>query len=165
MNSLENKLLVVITGPTGVGKSEVAVKVASTLHTEIISADSRQIYAGLPVTTAAPTAEQRGSVPHHLVGTLPLDAYYSAAMFEADALRLLPGIFDRCGGTAVVCGGSMMYVDALCHGMDDLPTVSDTVRTQVAEMLAQEGLEACFAASMASTCNMPPPWTATTPSE
>lgn len=131
--------LVVITGPTGVGKSEVAVKVASALHTEIISADSRQIYAGLPVTTSAPTAEQRGSVPHHLVGTLPLDAYYSAAMFEADALRLLPGIFDRCGGTAVMCGGSMMYVDALCNGMDDLPTVSDAVREQVAEMLAQEG--------------------------
>lgn len=133
--------LVVITGPTGVGKSDVAVKVASALHTEIISADSRQIYAGLPVTTAAPTAEQRGSVPHHLVETLPLDAYYSAAMFEADALRLLPGIFDRCGCTVVVCGGSMMYMDALCNGMDDLPTVSDTVRTQVAGMLAQEGLE------------------------
>lgn len=134
--------MVVITGPTGVGKSDVAVRVAKELHTEIISADSRQVYAGIPITTAAPDAAQLSEVPHHLVGTLPLEAYYSASLFEGEALSLLPGIFRRCGGTAVVCGGSMMYVDALCNGMDDIPTVTDEVRRKVISLRAEHGDEA-----------------------
>ncbi|MCM1005022.1 MAG: tRNA (adenosine(37)-N6)-dimethylallyltransferase MiaA [Prevotella sp.] len=123
--------LVVITGPTGVGKSETAVKVAQALGTEIISADSRQVYARIPVTTAAPDKEQLAAIPHHLVGVLPLDAYFSASAFEQKALDILSGIFERCGGTAVICGGSMMYVDALCNGMDDIPTVTDEIREKV----------------------------------
>lgn len=131
--------LIVITGPTGVGKSDVAVQVARSLGTEILSADSRQVYAGIPVTTAAPTEIQLRQVPHHFVGCLPLDAYYSASLFEERALAFLPGIFARCGGVAVACGGSMMYVDALCHGLDELPTVSDRVRAEVTRMRDSDG--------------------------
>ena len=131
--------LIVITGPTGVGKSEVAVEVAEALGTEILSADSRQIYAGIPITTAAPTHEQMRRIPHHFVGCLPLDSYYSASLFEEQALALLPSVFTRCGGVAVACGGSMMYVDALCDGLDELPAVSAGVRARVMELLAEKG--------------------------
>jgi len=131
--------LIVITGPTGVGKSDVALRVAEVLGTEIISADSRQVYAGIPITTAAPTKEQTGRVPHHFVGTLPLDAYFSASLFEGGALKLLDGIFARCGGVAVACGGSMMYVDALCNGLDDIPTVSDAIRRRVLDLRQENG--------------------------
>ena len=131
--------LIVITGPTGVGKSDVAIEVARALGTEILSADSRQIYTGIPVTTAAPTLEQQREVPHHFVGCLPLDAYFSASVFEERALALLPSVFARCGGVAVACGGSMMYVDALCHGLDELPTVSERVRAQVIDIRDRQG--------------------------
>ena len=131
--------LIVITAPTGVGKSEVAVEVAEALGTEILSADSRQIYAGIPITTAAPTHEQMRRIPHHFVGCLPLDSYYSASLFEEQALALLPSVFTRCGGVAVACGGSMMYVDALCDGLDELPAVSAGVRARVMELLAEKG--------------------------
>ena len=139
---MQTDTLIVITGPTGVGKSEVAVRVASALGTEIISADSRQIYRDIPITTAAPDNTQLGRVPHHLVDTLPLDAYFSASCFEQEALKLLPDIFGRCSGTAVVCGGSMMYVDALCNGMDDIPTISDEVREKIVNLRAEHGDEA-----------------------
>lgn len=133
--------LIVITGPTGVGKSNVAIEIAKALSTEIISADSRQIYRGIPVTTAAPTPLQLAEVPHHFVGTLPLTAYYSASLFEQEALSLLPSIFARCNGMAVVCGGSMLYIDALCNGLDDIPTVSSAIRTRVSETYETRGKE------------------------
>ena len=124
--------LIVITGPTASGKSALAVDVAERLHTEIISADSRQIYQGIPIVTAMPTPEERRRVPHHLVDMLPLDAYYSASEFEQDALSIIRRLLaDR--GVAVVCGGSMMYVDALCNGIDDLPTVPDHIRSGLKE--------------------------------
>lgn len=119
--------LIVITGPTASGKSALAVAVAQALGTEIISADSRQIYRGIPIATAVPTEEERGGVVHHLLETLPLEAYYSAADFETDALALASDIMERTG-SAVVCGGSMLYVDALCNGIDDLPTVPEELR-------------------------------------
>lgn len=134
------KRLIVVTGPTGSGKTDLAINLARELSTEIISADSRQIYAGIPIGTAAPTPEQLEMVPHHLVGVLPLDAYYSAAKFEEDALRLLAGIWSR-SDYAVVCGGSMMYIDALTIGIDDLPTISEDVRSKVACIYAEQGLE------------------------
>ncbi len=119
--------LIMITGPTASGKSALAVEVAERLGTEIVSADSRQVYRGIPIVTAMPTAEERARVRHHLVDMLPLDAYYSAAEFERDALRVAGGLLES-RGVAVAVGGSMLYVDALCHGIDALPTVSDAVR-------------------------------------
>ena len=119
--------LIIITGPTAAGKSALAVDVAKRLGTEIISADSRQIYQGIPIVTAVPTEEERGGVRHHLLETLPLEAYYSAAEFENDALRIALPLMER-NGYAVVCGGSMMYIDALCNGIDELPTVPQDLR-------------------------------------
>ena len=119
--------LIIITGPTASGKSALAVDVAKRLGTEIISADSRQIYKGIPIVTAVPTEEERGGVRHHLLETLPLEAYYSAAEFESDALRIALPLMER-NGYAVVCGGSMMYIDALCNGIDELPTVPQDLR-------------------------------------
>ena len=121
------KKLIVVTGPTASGKSDLAVRIALEHDTEIISADSRQIFRGIPIVTAVPDIAQRMGVTHHLMEMLPLDAYYSAAMFEEDALRIAGEIWKR-RDVAVVCGGSMMYVDALIHGIDELPTVPDSIR-------------------------------------
>jgi len=126
------KKLIVVTGPTASGKSDLAVKLALQHDTEIISADSRQIYKGIPIVTAVPDENQRMGVTHHLLEMLPLDAYYSAAMFEEDALRLAHEIWKR-RDVAIVCGGSMMYVDALIHGIDELPTVPDSIRIPLGE--------------------------------
>lgn len=132
--------MIVITGPTASGKSALAVRLAERLGTEVISADSRQIYKGLPIATAQPTAEERARVPHHLIDMLPLDAYYSAAEFERDAFAIATRLIDE-RGTAVVCGGSMMYVDALCHGIDELPTVPGDIRLALKEEHAAKGDE------------------------
>ena len=121
------KKLIVVTGPTASGKSDLAVSLAIEHGTEIISADSRQIYKGIPVVTAVPDESQRMGVTHHLMEILPLDAYYSAAMFEEDALKKANDIWKR-HDVAIVCGGSMMYVDALIKGIDELPTVPDSIR-------------------------------------
>ena len=121
------KKLIVVTGPTASGKTDLAVKLALEHDTEIISADSRQIYKGIPIVTAVPDESQRAGVTHHLMEMLPLDSYYSAAMFEEDALRIAREIWRR-RDTAIVCGGSMMYVDALVNGIDELPTVPENIR-------------------------------------
>lgn len=136
--TLSDKTLIVITGPTASGKSALAVDVALTLGTEIISADSRQVFSGIPVATAMPSPEERNAVRHHLIDMLPLDAYYSASLFEQDALRIANSIWQS-SKFAVVCGGSMMYVDALCHGLDNLPTVPDEIRRHVASLHANNG--------------------------
>ena len=128
----------VITGPTASGKSALAVDLARRLGTEIISADSRQIYQGIPIVTAMPTPEERAAVKHHLIDMLPLDAYYSASQFEEDALRIAEDVMNRTG-SVVVCGGSMMYVDALCHGIDELPTVPDSIRQGLMEEHTEKG--------------------------
>ena len=135
---INNKTLIVITGPTGIGKSATAIDLAQRLSTEIISADSRQVYKGIPIITAAPTEEERSIVPHHLVDFLELDEYYSASLFEQQALSLLDHIFRR-SDYAVVCGGSMMYVDALCNGIDELPTIPDNIRQQLMQEHADNG--------------------------
>lgn len=124
---MSRKTAIVITGPTASGKSALAVEIAEHLNTEIISADSRQIYQGIPIVTAMPDDDQRTRVPHHLIDCLPLDAYYSAASFEEDALRLLQQKFET-HNEVVICGGSMMYIDALCNGIDNIPTVPDEIR-------------------------------------
>lgn len=138
---MAEKTLVVVTGPTGVGKTAVAIRLARDLGTEIVSADSRQIFRDIPIGTAAPTAEEQAEVKHHFVGILGLEDYYSAAQFEADVLALLPALFEK-SDYVVMCGGSMMYVDAVCKGIDELPTISDTVRRDVAERLECDGADA-----------------------
>lgn len=129
------KTLIVITGPTGVGKTGKAIELAQSLGTEIVSADSRQLYRDIPIGTAAPTTEELAMVKHHFVGILGLEEYYSAAQFEVDALEVIKRIFAE-RDYAVMCGGSMLYVDAICRGIDDIPTISDEVRSRVAEMVA-----------------------------
>lgn len=133
-----NNRLIVITGPTASGKTGMAIELARELGTEIISADSRQLFREIPIGTAQPSAEELAAVRHHFIGTLSLGDYYSAARYEEDVMRLLPEIFARCNGTAIMCGGSMMYVDAVCRGIDLLPTVSQEIR-QYALALWQEG--------------------------
>ena len=134
------KTLIVITGPTGVGKTAAAITLAQRLHCDIINADSRQIYRGIPICTAAPTAEELAAARHHFVAFKDLEESYSAAQFESDVMALLPSLWQQ-GDFAVMCGGSMLYVDAVCRGIDQLPDISDEVRTAVKEKLHSEGLE------------------------
>ncbi|MGN0213451.1 MAG: tRNA (adenosine(37)-N6)-dimethylallyltransferase MiaA [Muribaculaceae bacterium] len=141
--------LIVITGPTGVGKTAAAISVAQSLGAEIISADSRQIYRDIPIGTAAPTAAEQAAVPHHFVGFKALDEYYSAAQFEEDVMQLLPQLFSR-SPYAVMCGGSMMYVDAVCRGIDDIPTISPEVRQATQALFQAEGLDGLLSRLQAS---------------
>ena len=135
--------LFVIIGPTGVGKTETCLQVAEHLNTPIVNADSRQIFKEIPIGTAAPTAEQRQRVWHYFVGTHSIADYYSAAMYEADVMSLLPRLFEESSSsTALLSGGSMMYVDAVCKGIDDIPTINDETRKLMKRRLAEEGLEA-----------------------
>lgn len=138
------KTLVVVTGATASGKTGLAIELALRLGCDVISADSRQIYKGIPIGTAAPTPDELARVKHHFVGSLPLDAYYSAAAFERDALAELKRQFDK-GDYAIVCGGSMMYVDALTDGIDDLPDISPEVRAKVKNILDEHGSEGLLA--------------------
>jgi len=135
-----DKTLIVITGPTGVGKTAAAIELAQRLHCDIINADSRQIYRGIPICTAAPTAEELAAVRHHFVACKDLEESYSAAQFESDVLALLPSLWQQ-GDCVVMCGGSMLYVDAVCRGIDQLPDITPQVRAAVKEKLRYEGLE------------------------
>lgn len=136
------KTLIVVLGPTGVGKTELCLTIAERLATPIVNADSRQIFAELPIGTAAPTAEQQQRVKHYFVGNHHIEDYYSAAQYETDVMNLLSGeIFPR-HDAALLTGGSMMYIDAVCRGIDDIPTVRDDIRARMKQRLANEGLEA-----------------------
>ncbi len=134
------KNLLVIIGPTGVGKTELSLRIAENFGTEIVSADSRQLYANLKIGTAAPTPEELQRVPHHFIGTLQLTDYYSAAQYEEDALKLLDHLFQT-KDVVILTGGSMMYVDAVCKGIDDIPTVDEETRKTLLERYEKEGLE------------------------
>lgn len=133
-------VLIVLIGPTGVGKTELSLRLAEAFRTCILSADSRQLYADLPIGTAAPTPEQLARVKHYFVGTLQLTDYYSAAQYEADALKLLNELFTR-HPAVVLTGGSMMYVDAVCKGIDDIPTVDADTRQLLLQKYETEGLD------------------------
>ena len=144
------KTLIVVLGPTGVGKTELCLRIAEHYGTAIINADSRQIFAELPIGTAAPTPEQQQHVRHYFVGSHHLDDYYNAALFEQDVLSLLDRLFSgQADGTphdiAIMAGGSMMYIDAVCNGIDDIPTVNDETRAIMKRRLQQEGLPALAA--------------------
>lgn len=134
------KNLIVLIGPTGVGKTELSIRLAEYYQTCIVSADSRQLYADLKIGTAAPTPSQMARVRHYFVGTLQLTDYYSAAQYEAEALQLLEELFTH-HDTVVLTGGSMMYVDALCQGIDDIPTVDSDTRRMILEKYEAEGLD------------------------
>ena len=132
--------LIVLIGPTGVGKTELSLRLAEHFHTSIVSADSRQLYADLKIGTAAPTSEQLNRAPHYLVGTLKLTDYYSAARYEEEALATLDNLF-RQHDTVILTGGSMMYIDAICKGIDDIPTVDTETRELMLQRYETEGLE------------------------
>lgn len=137
---MKQKTLIVLVGPTGVGKTELSLRLAEHFHTCILSADSRQLYADLKIGTAAPTPEQLQRVEHHFVGTLDVTDYYSAARYEEEVMKRLEELF-RSHDVVLLTGGSMMYVDAVCNGIDDIPTVDDETRRLMLERYQTEGLE------------------------
>ncbi len=159
---MQDNTLIVVTGPTGVGKTELCLRMAEHFGVDIINADSRQIFAELPIGTAAPTAEQRQRVRHHFVATHHVGDYYSASMYEQDVLKTIAEIKEQQDALktiaeikeqqtanvealhkkplAILTGGSMMYIDAVCNGIDDIPTVRDDIRIWMKERLATEGL-------------------------
>jgi len=132
--------LIVITGPTAVGKTSVAVKVAKALHTEIISCDARQMYREMRIGTAVPTADELAAVPHHFIGNLSIHDYYNVSMFEQECLQLLDKLFAKYQ-TVVMTGGSGLYIDALCKGIDDFPTVDTEIRKTVTGWFETGGIE------------------------
>lgn len=136
--------LIVVTGPTAVGKTRVAIELARTLGCDIVNADSRQIFRHIPICTAAPTAEEQAMAKHHFVEFRELDEYYSAAQYEADVMQLLPTLWQH-SDYVVMCGGSMMYVDAVCRGIDEMPNINEDLRARVLRDLDSLGLEGLLA--------------------
>lgn len=137
---MPQKTLIVLVGPTGVGKTETSLVLAETLHAPIINADSRQIYKGMGIGTAAPTPEEQARVEHHFVQFLNPGEYYSAAQFELDVMARLDTLFQS-HDYVLLSGGSMMYIDAVCKGIDDIPTVDAETRKMMLERYEAEGLE------------------------
>ena len=135
------KTLITLQGPTGVGKTELSLRLAEFFDTCILNADSRQVYRDIPIGTAAPTEAERQRVPHHFVGMLALDDYYSAAQYESDVLQLLNDEVFLQKDVAILSGGSMMYIDAVCKGIDDIPTIDAETREMMRERYEREGLE------------------------
>lgn len=133
--------LIVITGPTAVGKTELCIDIAKYYGVPIINADSRQIYRELKIGTATPTEEQLESVKHYFVGSISIDNYYNASMYEQDVLTLLDKQFKH-SSIQLLTGGSMMYIDAVCNGIDDIPTIREDIREEMKKRYANEGLEA-----------------------
>ena len=134
------KTLIVITGPTAVGKTQLCLDIARHFGIPIINADSRQIYKELSIGTAKPSAEEQQTVKHYFVGTLSLQDYYSASLFESQVMNLLDMLF-KTSDYALMAGGSMMYIDAVCDGIDDIPTIDNDTRATMKQRLADEGLE------------------------
>lgn len=141
------KTLFVIVGPTGVGKTSLCLKVAEHLNTVIINADSRQVFKEIPVGTAAPTKDERKSIRHFFVGNLHINEYYNASKYEQDVLKLLNILF-KYKDNVIMSGGSMMYVDAVCKGIDDIPSVDDNIRKTLQERFDKEGLS-CISKELA----------------
>jgi tRNA dimethylallyltransferase len=136
----QNKYAIVITGPTGIGKTSLSIKLATYLDCSIVSADSRQIFKEIKIGTAAPTQEQLKQVPHFLVGTKSIFEYYNAYEYEKEALFIVKKLFEL-SNYVVLTGGSMMYIDAFCNGIDELPTVDPELRKNLQRKFEKEGLE------------------------
>lgn len=135
---MKNKTLIIITGPTGVGKTEATLCIAEHFNVPVINADSRQIFSEIPIGTAAPTAEQQQRVQHYFVGNHHLEDYYSASLYEQDVLNI---INSQHTPISLLSGGSMMYIDAVCNGIDDIPTILPEIREEMMRRLETEGLE------------------------
>ncbi len=135
------KTLIVLVGPTGVGKTELSLTIAEKYNTPVISSDSRQLYADLKIGTAAPTEEQLIRIKHYFIGILKLTDHYSAARYESDVLRLSEELFKQ-HDVLLMTGGSMMYIDAVCKGLDDIPSVDADTRAQMLRHYEEAGLEA-----------------------
>ncbi len=133
--------LVVIVGPTAIGKTDIAIDIARFLKTEIISCDSRQFYKGLNIGTAVPTKKQLEEVPHHFIQHKPFDTYYNAYQYEVDVLKLLSILFQK-KNPVILTGGSGMYVNAVCKGIDDIPSPDISLRKELEDKFKQEGIEA-----------------------
>jgi len=134
------KTLIVLLGPTGVGKTELSLQLAEFLRSPIISADSRQLYKELPIGTAAPASEDRERRLHYFVGTLQLTDYYSASRFEEDVIALLADLYQT-HDILLMTGGSMMYIDAVCKGIDEIPTIDETLRDDLRNRYLKEGID------------------------
>lgn len=137
-------LLVVVLGPTAVGKTELTLSLAEMLHCPILNCDSRQIYRDMRIGTASPTSDQLQRVRHYFVGQLGLDDYYSAARYEQEVLNLTSTLFQEYD-TLILSGGSMMYIDAVCNGIDDIPTIDEDVRRDLSIRLQRDGLDTLLA--------------------
>jgi len=133
------KTLLLIVGPTGVGKTELSLRVAEHYGCPVINCDSRQVFRGIPIGTAAPTAEEQARVKHYFVGTRALEERYNAGQYERDAIELLNTLFATFD-TVLMTGGSMLYADAVCNGLDDLPSVPDEIRSEVQQQYESHGL-------------------------
>lgn len=131
--------LIVLPGPTGVGKTGFAIELACRLGCDIISCDSRQFYREMKIGTAAPTEQELARARHHFIGFLSVTDYYSISLFERDVMALLPSLFDK-NPAVIMTGGSMLYMDAICRGMDDIPDTDPAVRQKYAEMYSREGI-------------------------
>jgi tRNA dimethylallyltransferase len=134
------KTLIVLLGPTGVGKTELSLQLAEKFNSPIISADSRQLYKDLVIGTAAPTFADLKRVRHYFVGNLQLTDYYSASQFEEEVIQLLAELHET-HETVLMCGGSMMYIDAVCKGIDEIPTIDETLRAEIFAQFEKEGLD------------------------
>jgi tRNA dimethylallyltransferase len=137
----KTKRLIVIAGPTAIGKTEFAIKLAQHLKTEIISADSRQFFKELNIGTAKPSAKELSVMKHHFVGSHSIHDYYNVAQFEIDVLRLLDVLFEKYNQVILV-GGSGLYIDAVCNGIDELPDVDEKLRQELNEIYEDEGIVA-----------------------
>lgn len=133
--------LIVVLGPTGVGKSEISLQLATYYHSEIISADSRQLYRELQIGTAVPSPEDRSLVAHHFIQSRSVNEYYNVSEFENEAITLIEQLFHNLN-PLILTGGSMMYVDTICKGIDDIPTVDPDVRNEVISWYNETGIDA-----------------------
>ena len=134
-----SKTLLLILGPTGVGKTELSLRVAEHYGCPILNCDSRQVFKGIPIGTAAPTAEEQARVKHYFVATRELEEDYNAGQYERDALELIEQLFEQ-HDVLVMTGGSMLYADAVCKGLDDLPAVPPSIRQHVQEQYQTQGI-------------------------
>ena len=133
------KILFVLLGPTGIGKTALSLHLAHHLGSPVISADSRQLYKELPIGTAAPTSEEQAQIKHYFIATRSVADYYSASLYEEEAISLINRLHET-HSALLLCGGSMMYIDAVCKGIDEMPTVTPEIRETIWRQYLDEGL-------------------------